>query len=167
MKRKRCGGGGRPVAGIARGGDGMTCAFSSHDPTSCHMIPRHSSSVSCGALAGRRGSRHPPLVPHGLQLSTTPLPTSTPPHDSRSQRPHSKIIIVGNVAHARLVVQVAGSQPPDALFACLSATRQHYFSLRTNQPLVLFSQNKSAPAIRHQPNEQAASPAHNTTMWHS
>jgi hypothetical protein len=28
----------------------------------------------------------------------------------------------------------------------LSATRQHYFSLRTNQPLVLFSQNKPAPA---------------------
>jgi hypothetical protein len=25
-----------------------------------------------------------------------------------------------------------------------------------NQPIVLFSQNKSAPAISHQPNEQAA-----------
>jgi hypothetical protein len=30
------------------------------------------------------------------------------------------------------------------------------FFLRTNQPAVLFSQNKSAPAISHQPNEQAA-----------
>jgi hypothetical protein len=27
----------------------------------------------------------------------------------------------------------------------------------SNQPAVLFSQNKSAPAISHQPNEQAAS----------
>jgi hypothetical protein len=39
----------------------------------------------------------------------------------------------------------------------LSATSQQYFSLRTNQPAVLFSQNKPAPAISHQPNEQAAS----------
>jgi hypothetical protein len=28
----------------------------------------------------------------------------------------------------------------------------------SNQPAVLFSQNKSAPAISHQPNEQAAKP---------
>jgi hypothetical protein len=52
------------------------------------------------------------------------------------------------------------------LTACslgLSATSQQYFSLRTNQPpaisrnqpAVLFSQNKSAPAISHQPTEQA------------
>jgi hypothetical protein len=42
----------------------------------------------------------------------------------------------------------------------LSATNQQYFSLRTNQPstnqpTVLFSQNKPAPATSHQPNEQA------------
>jgi hypothetical protein len=45
----------------------------------------------------------------------------------------------------------------------LSATSQQYFSLRTNQPpatsrnqpAVLFSQNKSAPATSHQPTEQA------------
>jgi hypothetical protein len=45
----------------------------------------------------------------------------------------------------------------------LSATSQQYFSLRTNQPpatsrnqpAVLFSQNKPAPAISHQPIEQA------------
>jgi hypothetical protein len=45
----------------------------------------------------------------------------------------------------------------------LSATSQQYFSLRTNQPpaisrnqpAVLFSQNQSAPAISHQPTEQA------------
>jgi hypothetical protein len=44
----------------------------------------------------------------------------------------------------------------------LSATSQQYFSLRTNQPpatsrnqpAVLFSQNKPAPAISHQPTEQ-------------
>jgi hypothetical protein len=52
------------------------------------------------------------------------------------------------------------------LSACslgLSATSQQYFSLRTNQPpatsrnqpAVLFSQNKPAPAISHQPTEQA------------
>jgi hypothetical protein len=41
----------------------------------------------------------------------------------------------------------------------LSATSQQYFSLRTNQPPAtsqqLFSQNKPAPAISHQPTEQA------------
>jgi hypothetical protein len=45
----------------------------------------------------------------------------------------------------------------------LSATSQQYFSLRTNQPpatsrnqpSVLFSQNNPAPAISHQPTEQA------------
>jgi hypothetical protein len=45
----------------------------------------------------------------------------------------------------------------------LSATSQQYFSLRTNQPpatsrnqpAVLFSQNKPAPAISHQPTEQS------------
>jgi hypothetical protein len=45
----------------------------------------------------------------------------------------------------------------------LSAISQQYFSLRTNQPpatsrnqpAVLFSQNKPAPAISHQPTEQA------------
>jgi hypothetical protein len=45
----------------------------------------------------------------------------------------------------------------------LSATSQQYFSLRTNQPsvtsrnqpAVLFSQNKPAPAISHRPTEQA------------
>jgi hypothetical protein len=45
----------------------------------------------------------------------------------------------------------------------LSATSQQYFSLRTNQPpatsrnqpAVFFSQNKPAPAISHQPTEQA------------
>jgi hypothetical protein len=46
----------------------------------------------------------------------------------------------------------------------LSATSQQYFSLRTDQPpatsrnnqsAVLFSQNKPAPAISHQPTEQA------------
>jgi hypothetical protein len=44
-----------------------------------------------------------------------------------------------------------------------SATSQQYFSLRTNQPpatsqnqpAVLFYQNKPAPAISHQPTEQA------------
>jgi hypothetical protein len=35
---------------------------------------------------------------------------------------------------------------------------QQYFSLRTNQPTVLFSQNKPAPAISHQPNKQPAFP---------
>jgi hypothetical protein len=38
----------------------------------------------------------------------------------------------------------------------LSATNQQYFSLRTNQPPILFSQSKPAPAISHQPTEQAA-----------
>jgi hypothetical protein len=36
----------------------------------------------------------------------------------------------------------------------LSATSQQYFSLRKNQPAVLSSHNKSAPAISHRPNEQ-------------
>jgi hypothetical protein len=41
----------------------------------------------------------------------------------------------------------------------LSATSHQYFSQNkpatSNQPAVLFSQNKSAPAISHQPNEQS------------
>jgi hypothetical protein len=55
---------------------------------------------------------------------------------------------------------------PKKLPACslgLSATSQQYFSLTTNQPpatsrnqpAVLFSHNKPAPAISHQPTEQA------------
>jgi hypothetical protein len=40
-----------------------------------------------------------------------------------------------------------------------SATSQQYFALTTNQPpassTLLFSQNKPAPAISHQPTEQA------------
>jgi hypothetical protein len=52
----------------------------------------------------------------------------------------------------------------DRRVACslgLSATSQQYFTLRinqppaTNQPAVLFSQNKPASATSHQPNEQA------------
>jgi hypothetical protein len=50
-----------------------------------------------------------------------------------------------------------------ALFAWLISHNQQYFSFRTNQapatsqnqPAVLFSQNKPAPAISHQPTEQA------------
>jgi hypothetical protein len=56
-----------------------------------------------------------------------------------------------------------GSQNLTACSLGLSATSQQYFSLRTNQPpatsrnqpAVLFSQNKPAPAISHQPTEQA------------
>jgi hypothetical protein len=55
---------------------------------------------------------------------------------------------------------------PTACSLGLSATSQQYFSLRTNQPpatsrnqpAVLFSQNKPAPAISHQPTEQAVEP---------
>jgi hypothetical protein len=56
----------------------------------------------------------------------------------------------------------------------LSATSQQYFSLRTNQPpatsqnqpAVLFSQNKPAPDISHQPTEQAVySATYNANCW--
>jgi hypothetical protein len=57
----------------------------------------------------------------------------------------------------------------------LSTTSQQYFSLRTNQPpatsrnqpAVLFSQNKPAPAISHQPTEQAVNltPAFCDGVW--
>jgi hypothetical protein len=57
-----------------------------------------------------------------------------------------------------------GRLPASACSLDLSATSQQYFSLRTNQPpatsnqpAVLFSQNKPAPAISHQPNDQASS----------
>jgi hypothetical protein len=54
------------------------------------------------------------------------------------------------------------ASPPCSLG--LSATSQQYFSLTRNQPpatsrnqpAVLFSQNKPAPAISHQPTEQGA-----------
>jgi hypothetical protein len=38
-----------------------------------------------------------------------------------------------------------------------SSLAYRYFSFRTNQPAVLFYQNKPAPAISHQPTEQATS----------
>jgi hypothetical protein len=57
----------------------------------------------------------------------------------------------------------------------LSATSQQYFSLRTNQPpatsrnqpAVIFSQNKPAPAISHQPTEQAANRTGSAPELHS
>jgi hypothetical protein len=60
---------------------------------------------------------------------------------------------------------IQDSYKPTACSFGLSATSQQYFSLRTNQPpatsrnqpAVPFSQNKPAPAISHQPTEQAAS----------
>jgi hypothetical protein len=56
----------------------------------------------------------------------------------------------------------------------LSATSQQYFSRRTNQPpatsrnqpAVLFSQNKPAPAISHQPTEQAPCCGRCLRFWH-
>jgi hypothetical protein len=62
------------------------------------------------------------------------------------------------------VVLSSPGSTPSACSLGLSATSQQYFSLRTNQPpatsrnqpAVLFSQNKPAPAISHQPTEQAA-----------
>jgi hypothetical protein len=67
-----------------------------------------------------------------------------------------------------LLAQKGSFRFPGLFTACslgLSATSQQYFSLRTNQPpatsrnqpAVLFSQNKPAPAISHQPTEQAVS----------
>jgi hypothetical protein len=53
------------------------------------------------------------------------------------------------------VTQNSGFQPFPPCSLGLSATSQQYFSLRTNQPSVIFSQNKPAPAISHQPTEQA------------
>jgi hypothetical protein len=51
-----------------------------------------------------------------------------------------------------------------ALFAWLTSHQPTVLfsqkkSATINQPAVLFSQNKSAPAISHQPNEQADGPA--------
>jgi hypothetical protein len=45
-----------------------------------------------------------------------------------------------------------------SLFACLqpAVLFSHNKPATNNQPTVLFSQNKPAPAISHQPNEQAA-----------
>jgi hypothetical protein len=59
------------------------------------------------------------------------------------------VFFVGFIVHVHKVGSLA-----------LSATSQQYFSLGTNQPIsnqpaVLFSQNKPAPAISHQPTEQA------------
>jgi hypothetical protein len=56
-----------------------------------------------------------------------------------------------------------GRERDSACSLGLSATSQQYFYLRTNQPpatsrnqsAVLFSQNKPAPAISHQPTVQA------------
>jgi hypothetical protein len=64
---------------------------------------------------------------------------------------------------SNVALQLILKQQKKACSLGLSATSQQYFSLRTNQPpttsrnqpAVLFSQNKPAPAISHQPTEQA------------
>jgi hypothetical protein len=40
-----------------------------------------------------------------------------------------------------------------------------FVRLISHQPAVLFSQNKSAPAISHQPNEQAGNPFDSTCSF--
>jgi hypothetical protein len=51
------------------------------------------------------------------------------------------------------------------LFAWLISHQPQYFSLRTNQPsATLFSQNKSAPVISHQLNEQAGGLLHSPRL---
>jgi hypothetical protein len=57
-------------------------------------------------------------------------------------------------------IQQAGRPPTVSLFAWLISHQpavlfSHNKSATSNQPAVLFSQNKPAPAISHQPNEQA------------
>jgi hypothetical protein len=57
--------------------------------------------------------------------------------------------------------RVTHSRTTDALFVCLISHQptvlfSHNKSAISNQPTVFFSQNKPAPAISHQPNEQAA-----------
>jgi hypothetical protein len=74
------------------------------------------------------------------------------------------VVLVLAITHMFCVPALDHRSP--GLTACslgLSATSQQYFSLRTNQPpatsrnqpAVLFSQNKPAPVISHQPTEQA------------
>jgi hypothetical protein len=59
-----------------------------------------------------------------------------------------------------VLVAPAPTAPSSALFAWLISHQPAVFfsqnkSATSNQPAVLFSQNKSAPAISHQPTEQA------------
>jgi hypothetical protein len=56
--------------------------------------------------------------------------------------PPSPVIVASS-----LFVQLISHQPAVLFFQKKPAT--------SNQPAVIFSQNKSAPAISHQPNEQA------------
>jgi hypothetical protein len=54
----------------------------------------------------------------------------------------------------------AGHHHPISIYMCThvlygACTSQQYFSLRTNQPAVLFYQNRLAPAISHQSTERA------------
>jgi hypothetical protein len=62
-----------------------------------------------------------------------------------------------------ILAGAGGSKTRSALFAWLISHQSHQpavlfshnKSTTSNQPTVLFSQNKPAPAISHQPNEQA------------
>jgi hypothetical protein len=54
---------------------------------------------------------------------------------------------IHNATRAKREIMTCGSENYSSPCSFgLSATSQQYFSLRTNQPVVLFSQNKSAPA---------------------
>jgi hypothetical protein len=63
--------------------------------------------------------------------------------------PNSKIQITFHQANALFAWLI--SHQPAVLFS-------HNKPATSNQPAVLFSQNKSAPAISHQPTEQAENP---------
>jgi hypothetical protein len=52
-----------------------------------------------------------------------------------------------NDTRAKREIMTCGSENHSSPYSfVLSATSQQYFSLRTNQPTLLFSHNKSAPA---------------------
>jgi hypothetical protein len=114
------------------------------------------------------GSAAPQPGPVAPQLgSAAPMPTAaghSRPHLARA-RP-GRTNMCARAYHMPCLGSTAPTIPRTSLAPCslgLSATSQQYFSLRTNQPpatsknqpAVLFSQNKPAPAISHQPTEQA------------
>jgi hypothetical protein len=80
--------------------------------------------------------------------------SNTHPHGETADKKRSARLALQLVVPATSSPAVHRSLPNSL---SVSATSRHYFILTTNQPsAIFFSQNKPAPGISHQPNQESA-----------
>jgi hypothetical protein len=124
-----------------------------------HPTGPDSQETKTKSVSGEPGS----LGPEGVGAWTTQVFLSHLANQLSAKFVH--VIDIQLAKHIYIACTWPDPFQPTACSLGLSATSQRYFSLRMNQPpatsrnqpAVLFSQNKPAPAISHQPTEQAAS----------